>query len=298
VLRPRVAVVVPCFNDGKYLREALASVSQQEPCEVVVVDDGSRDPMTLDVLEELRMSGTMVVTQVNSGLGPARMTGVRNTTAPFIHPLDADDLLAPGALTLLADVLEARPEAGLAWGSYRSFGTTSCYFPSAPDLDPWRITYLDEIPATCMIRRETIEQYGGWEHTGYEDWDLWMRYAESGVVGIGLTEVTLLHRQHSAPRLYTTTLETHARHWLTLESRHMALFRARGRNRSLSSSPRSMKIALSVIETIPGLSPLRKQQLWGMARYLLQRDRASSCYRGPLVRIRDSLNGRLRRHDG
>jgi glycosyltransferase involved in cell wall biosynthesis len=293
-----VSVVVPCFNDGEYLLEALASISEQEPCEVVVVDDGSSDPMTLGVLEELRLTGTTVISQDNSGLGPARMTGVRNTTAPLIHPLDADDLLAPGALTLLADVLEARPEAGVAWGSYRTFGTTRCYFPSAPDLDPWRITFFDEIPGTCMIRRQTIERCGGWEHTGYEDWDLWMRYAECGVVGVGLPEVTLLYREHSEPRLYGTTLETHGRSWLNLQSRHVALFRARGRNRRLSSSPRSMKIALPLIETIPGLSPLRKRQLWSMARYLLQRDRASSCYRGPLERIRDSLNGRLRRHGG
>src|SRR5688572_26595329 len=95
---PRVAVVVPCFNDPA-VPEAVASIRLQEPVEVVVVDDGSTDPEGLAALDTLRAEGVRVVRQENQGLSAARMTGVRHTTAPFIFALDSDDVLAPGSLS-------------------------------------------------------------------------------------------------------------------------------------------------------------------------------------------------------
>jgi glycosyltransferase involved in cell wall biosynthesis len=292
-----VAVVVPCFNDGEYLREALASLLEQEACELVVVDDGSTNSETLRLLDELRAEGIRVVSQENAGLGPARMTGVRHTSAPFVHPLDSDDRLAPGALTKLADALESRPDVGVAWGHYRTFGASDCLFPSAPELDPWRITYLDEIPGTCMIRRTTLEEFGGWRHAGYEDWDLWMRYAAQGVTGIGIQSTTLLYREHPQPRLFQQTLIAHDRHWSALEAEHRSLFKARRLNRSRSSSPRRLKLLLPAIDAIPGLTSARKRQLWALARYFIQRERCSTCYRGPVERFRRRVGDLVRGGD-
>src|SRR5918999_3665036 len=94
---PRVAVMIPCFNDGRYVAEAVASVRLQEPTELIVVDDGSTDSATLDVLKGLRGNGVSIVRQPNSGPGPARTHGMQLTTAPYVFPLDADDYLAPGS---------------------------------------------------------------------------------------------------------------------------------------------------------------------------------------------------------
>ncbi len=181
----RVAVVIACFNDGRFLEEALLSVGEQEPCQLVVVDDGSTDQHTLDLLAAVREAGTRVVTQANAGPSMARMAGLAATTARYVHLLDADDRLAPGALETLADALDAHPDTAATWGSYRTFGASDCYFPTAPVLDPWRITYLCEIPGTCMVRRTAIEAVGGWKsEVGYEDWDFWMRLAARGEPGL------------------------------------------------------------------------------------------------------------------
>src|SRR5436190_12269548 len=107
----RVAVVVPCFNDGATLRETLGSLRDQEAHELVVVDDGSDDPATLETLRALEDEGVRIVRRENGGLSAARMTGVEATAAPYVFPLDADDALAPGALAALADALEAVPQA-------------------------------------------------------------------------------------------------------------------------------------------------------------------------------------------
>ena len=95
----RIALIVPCFNDGDLVREALASIDEDEPVEVVVVDDHSTDPATLAMLEELSSQGVRVARhEENRGVGPARQTGLRETSAPYVFPLDADDLAVPGRL--------------------------------------------------------------------------------------------------------------------------------------------------------------------------------------------------------
>jgi hypothetical protein len=192
-------------------------------------------------------------------------------------------------LTLLADALDADRRAGASWGSYRTFGSTDCHFPTAPRLDPWRMTYIDEIPATVMFRREIFDVHGGWEHVGYEDWDYWMKLAERGVSGVGVGEVTLLRREHAGPRLLTETMLDFDRHYRILRDRHPSLFGARRANRRRSRSSRMLKLSLPLIEALPGLSDLRKWQGWIAARYLFEREMASDCYRGPVERLRDRL---------
>src|SRR5690242_16161291 len=158
----RIAVVVPCFNDGATLRETLASIDEPEPIELVVVNDGSTDPETLAVLADLEAAGTRVVHQENQGLAAARMAGVAATSAPYLSALDADDLEAPGALAELADALDADRTAVVAWGDVQNFGDNAVMRRLARGLDPWLITYVNELPADAMVRREALLEAGGW----------------------------------------------------------------------------------------------------------------------------------------
>ena len=202
----RAAVVVTCYNDGAFVTDAVASVAEQEPCELVIVDDGSTDPGTLRVLDQLERSGISVIHQENGGLSAARMAGLAATSAPYFHPLDADDRLPPGTLAALADALDSDPSAQAAWGDVQGFGAQTCLVPQAAELDPWRITYLDELPGTTMMRREAIVEVGGWEIAStpdYEDWDFWMKWAEREWRGVHVSRVTLDYRQHRHPRRYS-----------------------------------------------------------------------------------------------
>jgi glycosyltransferase involved in cell wall biosynthesis len=290
---PRVAVVVPCFNDGEYLVEALESLRQQEPVELVVVDDGSEDPRTLRRLDELRNAGVRVIRQENGGLSAARMTGVRHTSAELLHPLDADDRLTPGALTALADALEGDPGAAAAWGDYESFGASSCRFPGAHELDPWRITYIDEICGTSMVRRSALEGVGGWNMgSGFEDWDLWMKLAEAGHRGVYVPMTTLLYRVHDTPRMYNETRARTAMLRQRLRSRHRKLYAQRGANRKVSPSPLVIKALFTIVDGMPALPELRKQQLLALIRYWFQREMASDCFQGVLPRMRRRLRRR------
>lgn len=294
---PRVAVIVPCYDDGVVLQDALGSLEGQEPHELVVVDDGSTGPETLRILDAVEARGVRVVHQDNAGLSAARMRGVVETTAPYIHTLDSDDMLAPGALRVLADALDASPAAALSWGDYRTFGAQTCTFPMSPTLDPWRITYISEIPANSMTRRTSLTSVAGWELTrGCEDWDLWMKFAERGMGGAHVPQVTLLYRVHEAPRMYTEAMARHDERRACLARRHAPLYRARRPNRRRSPSPRALKVLFPAIDAIPRVSELRKAQLYAAARRLFQPEASSDCFPGlggMLLRVARALRSRL-----
>lgn len=266
-----VCVVIPCFDDGATLEAAVASAQGQDlPAEVVVVDDGSNDPATLAALGRLERAGIQVIHQANQGPAPARMAGVQATGADYIFPLDADDLLAPGGLARLAAVLDRHPEAAAAWGSVQCFGALEYVHRSRPCLDPWQISYQNHLPIGCLYRRSALLEVGGWQLPGgYEDWDLWMTFAERGWKGIGVSEVTAHYRVRSGRRLSRSS-RRHAERYERLRRRHPRLFARRRGNRRRSPAPLLLKLALPAIHALP-IGPTHKRLLGGVATHIAYR---------------------------
>jgi cellulose synthase/poly-beta-1,6-N-acetylglucosamine synthase-like glycosyltransferase len=269
----RIAVIIPCFNDGATIDEAVASARLQDmPVELVVVDDGSDDPSTLAALERLGADGVRVLRQANAGPSPARMAGVHATDAPYVLPLDADDILATGALRVLHDALAAEPRAAAAWGRVRHFGAVSFVQGSAAGIDPWQITYHNYLPLSSLYRREAVLAAGGWEYPGgYEDWDLWMGLAERGWTGVGVPVVTCHYRVAEGRRLSRSLLR-HEEIYAALSERHAPLFADRERNRRRSPAPPVLKVALPLIYTLPVSASRRRLLGSALAHVALQRE--------------------------
>lgn len=225
---PRIAVLVPCYNDADLVPEALASIQEAEPVEIVVVDDGSTDPRTLDVLASIERDGVRVLRRpVNGGLGAARMTGLRSTSAKFVYPLDADDEVQPGALAAMADRLERSPEAGFTWGNYVLFGNESGSYPSPERWLPWTLTYVNPYPVCSLFRRSTLERAGGWQGRAYEDWDLWLRLISMDVVGVHTNRVVYRRRMHGDSRLLQQARRRHQDLYAELQRRNADVFARR-----------------------------------------------------------------------
>lgn len=226
----RIAVIVPCFDDGALLDQALSSIEESEPVEVVVVDDASVDGDTLATLAQLERDGHRVLRhERNGGVAAARMTGLAATSAPFVFPLDADDMAQPGSLAAMADRLEASPGAGVCFGDYLEFGESSLV-RAVPDwLDPYRIAYTNEYPVSAMFRRSLLERIGGWRSepgkVTFEDWDVWMRLAELGERGLhaGRGLITYRRRLHGE-RLLHRGKRNHKAIYRRLRADHPALF--------------------------------------------------------------------------
>jgi peptidoglycan/xylan/chitin deacetylase (PgdA/CDA1 family)/glycosyltransferase involved in cell wall biosynthesis len=249
----RVAAVVPCFNDGAYVRGALNSIREGEPVEAVVVDDASTDPATLEVLDGLRAGGVHVVRhERNRGLSEARNTGVRATRAPYVYTLDADDLVPAGVLSLMADRLDARPDLAATFGDTAEFGARVRKRSAPPRLDPFRVAFHNDYPSSALFRREALEAIGGWAdldgQVGYEDWSLWMTLAERGAeaahVGPGIVHN---HYRVAGDRMLSGAAKHHRSLYAALRRRHPRLFEDVPRHRRRSDLGRGWRLLYPVV---------------------------------------------------
>ncbi|MGD0452784.1 MAG: glycosyltransferase [Solirubrobacteraceae bacterium] len=227
-----ITVVITCFNYGAFLAESVDSVLAQEGGmpRVIVIDDGSTDAHTLAELERLPPQ-VELVRQTNAGVAEARNAGLRRAQTPYALALDADDRLAPGALRLLRDSLEAEPALGFSYGIMRFFGAWEGVV-KMPPYDPYRLLYRHNIGSAALIRRELFEDVGGYDpaFTGYEDWEFWLQALERGWRGRRVEAVTLLYRRHHATR----HLQARPRYRATfrqMRRKHPALYGRAGRRR-------------------------------------------------------------------
>jgi glycosyltransferase involved in cell wall biosynthesis len=279
-----IAVVVPCFNDGATLLDAVRSAQAQDRIDdLVVVDDGSTDADTIESFRSLEDEAVRVLHRSNGGLGAARMTGVLATRSDYVFCLDADDRLLPGALSMLAAALDDDPGLALVWGDYRLFGDRDWRQLTAPTLDPWQISYQNDTPASMLIRREALLAAGGWQlGEGYEDWDLLMTLAERGKRGRRVPIVAYEYRQHGV-RMLGESATRHGELYALLRSRHPKLFAGRRGSWRRSEAPFTLRLVLPAIFALP-LGPDRQRLLAGAANHLARR-------RGVAQLLRRARNG-------
>lgn len=178
-----LSVVIPCHDLGEVLVEAVASVERTAPerCELIVVDDGSRQPRTREVLAVLREGGYHVIDQPNAGLAAARNRGIREVRGRYILPLDADNRLAAGYITSAIQMLASQPEAGVVYGDRLEFGCRNGR-RHVPEFDLPTLLWSNTIDACAAYRREIWEACGGYDAGAlvWEDWDFWISTAERG----------------------------------------------------------------------------------------------------------------------
>jgi len=200
----QISVVIPCFNHGRFLGDAVGSALAQEgPPQVIVVDDGSTERETLEALEQLP-SGVRLLRQENSGVSVARNAGAAASSGAMLLMLDADDRLAGGALAALRDALGRDSEAAYSYGVMRMFGAWSGEV-RFPGFDPYALLYRPLVgsPGAMLVRREAFDSVGGYDPTapGYEDWDFQLSVLERGWGAVRVDRVTLEYRKHSRSAL-------------------------------------------------------------------------------------------------
>jgi hypothetical protein len=123
--RPSVSVVIPAYNYARYLRECVESVLSQRDVDVVaiIVDDGSSDetPAVCRELADAEPRVVVIRNEPNRGHIPSVNIGLARVTGDYVVKLDADDLLAPGALARATALLESHPNVTFVYGRPDNF---------------------------------------------------------------------------------------------------------------------------------------------------------------------------------
>jgi len=199
----RVDVVIPCWNHGRYLAQAVRSVLEQRAVEAhpIVIDDGSTD----DSAAVARGFGDAISFRSlrRGGVSRARNTGLQLTTAEFVMFLDADDYLEPDNLGAMLAMADRHPEADVfnaGWHQVDPSGTTLEVLPADDFSDDPFHTLLHRAWPAChslLIRRRAFEGIAWFDPTmsGQADGDMWLRLAHAGRRFVRVPDVAVIYRQ-------------------------------------------------------------------------------------------------------
>jgi glycosyltransferase involved in cell wall biosynthesis len=207
----QVTVVVPLYNYANYITEALESAAAQTvPVDLVVIDDRSTDN-SLEVARawieaNAHRFGRAVLAQndKNSGLAFTRNVGFAAADTMFVLPLDADNRLRPECAERLVAAAKENC-AAFAYPRIEQFGDATGAF-GAP-YEPGRLVTANFIDAMALVRRAEWAGVGGYDHVqyGWEDYDLWCRFAETGRFGVFVDEPLAEYRVHGSSMLRSET---------------------------------------------------------------------------------------------
>lgn len=200
---PLVSVVIPCFNYGQYVEEAIDSVLAQTFAnfEIIVVDGGSTDGQTIETLKSLSKEKTSIFYRDGRHLvGDNRNFGIEKARGKYICCLDADDKLKPTYLEKALFLAETH-NYDVVFPSAQSFGNTDTI---------WRVNEVDllscadgnTLSTVALFRKDVWRAVGGYKDWGLkeehvpEDWEFWVRVLGKGFRAKRLIEPLMLYRVH------------------------------------------------------------------------------------------------------
>lgn len=177
--RPLVSVIIPCFNSGAFLADALNSVLAQtySNWECIIVDDGSEDDTSAIAAAFVNKDGRFsYIKQTNQGPSIARNNGISLSKGTYILPLDSDDIIEPTYLEKAIDHFNDHPDTKLVYCRADRFGEEQGEWQLPP------FSYDALVRSNCIIvssiySRKDFDRAGGYNpqmDSGLEDWEFWL----------------------------------------------------------------------------------------------------------------------------
>lgn len=207
--RPKVSVIIPCYNSEKFLAAALESALAQTftDLEVIVVDDGSTDGTASIVMAYGDDRRVRYLYQKNQGLSVARNVGIEAAGGEFIAFLDSDDLWVASKIARQVELLARDQDTILVFTDYSTFDSSgmiaSRKLPKLPD-GPLLFSFLFSrnnfiYPSTVVLRRNIFHDVGYFDVSlnSIEDYDLWLRIVYKFKM-VSIPEPMVKIRQHDS----------------------------------------------------------------------------------------------------
>jgi glycosyltransferase involved in cell wall biosynthesis len=181
---PKVTVLMPAYNAGKYIGEAIASVLEQSftDFELLIINDGSTDD-TEKIIRSFHDPRIVLISQQNKGVSAALNLGLSHAHAPYIARFDADDVCLPNRLKVQYEFITAYPEYTII-GSAVDYMDADGHFifthhPEGhlnEEIQQLKYSICPFIHSSVFYKKEAVVNNGGYnEHAyTYEDHFLWV----------------------------------------------------------------------------------------------------------------------------
>jgi len=196
----KLSVIIPCFNAGQYLVQAVASVREQQASfslttEIIVIDDGSTD----GCVEHLQGSDLKILHQDHQGASAARNYGMKEATGDYLLFLDADDVLVNDAIELLYQKLMQKENTAVALGMAEEFISEEIDAKTAAELPKKEVPFGAFLSGCCFGKKEELLKVGFFDtslNQAGETVDYLARLRNSGLSVVQLDKVTVRRRIH------------------------------------------------------------------------------------------------------
>lgn len=184
--QPLVSIIIPCFKQAEFLREAVESVIKQtyQHWECIIVNDGSPDntsEVAQALIQEFSERNISLIKIHNSGPSMARNKGIEKSKGDYILPMDSDDALFPHALERYVSVLEKHPEISIVYSDRQDFGSSEKLI-FAQDFNRSTLFRSNILSYCSMFRRKVWIDTNGYDPLPvyYEDWNFWISAIKHG----------------------------------------------------------------------------------------------------------------------
>lgn len=196
----KLSVIIPCYNAGSYLSQAVSSIRNQQTgfpltTEIIVIDDGSTD----GCVKKLQGSDLKILHQNHQGASAARNYGMKESTGEYLLFLDADDVLVPDAVKSLYQGLLQQEGSVVALGMAEEFVSEELDAKTAAVLPKKEIPFGAFLSGCCFGKKEALLQVGFFDtslNQAGETVDWLARLRNSGLQTVQLDVVTVRRRIH------------------------------------------------------------------------------------------------------
>ena len=212
---PDISVIIPCYNQERFLPEAVESIVNQtyRYWECVIVNDGSTDhteDTARNIITKYSEHPIRLITKKNGGVAEARNTGIAEASYDWVLPLDCDDLLERSFLKKAAEIMGAGQGADIVFSNMEVFGDRQGeWIPEA--YSKQRVLEINTMPYAGLFRKNLWEKAGGYNPVmgkvlQLEDWDFWIRCSIFDPVVKRIPEKLFRYRVHSSNIFYSLIL--------------------------------------------------------------------------------------------
>lgn len=230
MLNKKVSVIIPCYNQGKYVSDAIKSVLAQtyKNIEIVIVNDGSLDNSSeiINSFSEKYKNILFFDNKENRGVIYARNMAIKACGGEYILPLDADDTIEPAYIEKAVKILDENSNIGIVYCKARMFGSKNEYW-NLKDFDKSNILYNNCIFCSALFRKSDfikVGMYKEYMQYGCEDYDLWLSFIEHGFGVYRIDEILFNYRQYEEDSRSTICSKNQDKIWSAIVKNHINLY--------------------------------------------------------------------------